>query len=62
MDDDISEIITDTITIKEQQEFSLDNFKKAFDYNSKYGKKPKQVDYIIYPYNKKAYKWTIIIT
>ena len=59
-DDTTSETTTKTFTIKDEQEISLETFKNSFNYNPKYGKIPKQVDYIIYPYNKKPYKWTIM--
>lgn len=58
-DNNTSETLTKTITIKEEQTISLKEFRNAFVYNPKYGKTPKQIDYIIYPYNKKPYKWTI---
>ena len=58
-DDNNSETLTSTIRVKEPQVISLENLKNAFVYNPKYGKQPKSVDYIIYPYNKKPYKWTI---
>ena len=59
-DNGVSETFTETITVKEQQILNLSTFRNAFVYNPKYGKTPKQVDYIIYPYNKKAYKWSIM--
>ena len=59
-DDNLSETLTKTTTIKDLQEVTLNDFKNAFIYNPKYGKPPKQIDYIIYPYNKKPYKWTIM--
>lgn len=59
-DDKTSETLTKTVSIKEPSVLSLQEFKNAFVYNPKYGKIPVQVDYIIYPYNKKPYKWTIM--
>lgn len=59
-DNGVSETFTKTIVAKEQQILDLSTFRNAFVYNPKYGKTPKQVDYIIYPYNKKAYKWSIM--
>jgi peptidoglycan hydrolase-like protein with peptidoglycan-binding domain len=59
-DNSTSEIYTKTLSIKEEQVISLKEFSNAFLYNPKYGKTPIQVDYIIYPYNKKSYKWSII--
>lgn len=61
-DDNTSEVLTQTIKIKEPHTIKLADFRNAFVYNPKYGKTPKQVDYIIYPYNKKPYKWTINYT
>lgn len=59
-DNNISETLSKTLTIKEEDTISLNDFRNAFVYNPKYGKTPKQIDYIIYPYNKKPYKWTIM--
>lgn len=57
-DDGTSETLTKTVSTKDS-EFNLESFKNAFVYNPKCGKTPIQVDYIIYPYNKKPFKWTI---
>ena len=57
-DDDNTETLSKTVTIKEEQTITMSDLKNAFVYNPKYGKAPKQVDYVIYPYNKKPYKWT----
>ena len=60
-DDHTSEVFTETLSIKEQETISLkESFRNAFVYNPKYGKTPRQIDYLIYPYNKKPYKWTIM--
>ena len=60
-DDHTSEVLTKTVSIREQETIRLkEDFRNAFVYNPKYGKAPKQIDYLIYPYNKKAYKWTIM--
>lgn len=59
-DDNTSETYTQTIPIKKKQNITLADLSNAFIYNPKYGKIPKQIDYIIYPYNKKPYKWTIM--
>lgn len=59
-DNDVSETFTKTIKIKEEQDINLRDFQNAFVYNPEHGKAPKQVDFIIYPYNKKPYKWTIM--
>ena len=49
---------TKMVTIKESTTLSLNDLVKAFMYNPKYGKIPRQIDYVIYPYNKTPYKWT----
>lgn len=59
-DDNNSETLTKTISIKDPTKISLEDFRNAFVYNPKYGKIPRQVDYIVYPCNKKSYKWTIM--
>ena len=59
-DDNVSETLTKTFTVKEEQVISLQELQNAFVYNPKYGKEPRQIDYIVYPYNKKPYKWTIM--
>ena len=60
-DDDTSETMTKNTVIKDSQIISLkEDFRNAFVYNPEYGKVPKQIDYFIYPYNKKPYKWTIM--
>ena len=59
-DDKNSETLTKTISIKEPTKIGLNDFKNAFVYNPKFGKAPTQIDYIIYPCNKKPYKWTIM--
>lgn len=58
-DDSTSKTYTKMLTVKELQTLSLNDLKKAFMYNPEYGKIPKQIDYVIYPYNKTPYKWTI---
>lgn len=59
-DDDTSETFTKTLSIKDKQEITLEDFRNAFVYNPKHNGTPKQIDYVIYPYNKKPYKWTIM--
>lgn len=59
-DDNTSETLTKTISVKEPQVVELREFQNAFVYNPKYGKTPKQIDYVIYPYNKKPFKWTLM--
>ena len=58
-DDSTSKTYTKMVTVKDLQKLSLSDLQKAFMYNPEYGKIPKQIDYIIYPYNKTPYKWTI---
>lgn len=58
-DDGTSQTLTSTVSIKEEQTIGLNQFINAFVYNPNNGKEPKQIDYIVYPYNKKPYKWTI---
>lgn len=59
-DKNTTEVFTKTISIKDKTTISLEEFQKAFVYNPKYGKTPIQIDFIVYPYNKKSYKWTIM--
>lgn len=58
-DDNNSETFTETILVKDSKTIGLDDFRNAFVYNPKYGN-PKQIDYVIYPYNQKPFKWTIM--
>ena len=57
-DDSDTNTYTKMVTVKESTTLSLNDLVKAFMYNPKYGKIPRQIDYIIYPYNKTPYKWT----
>ena len=57
-DDSTTKTYTKMLTVKEPKTLSLNDLKKAFMYNPEYGKIPKQIDYVIYPYNKTPYKWT----
>lgn len=59
-DDKTSETISKTFIIKEEQILSIKDLKNVFNFNPKYNKIPKEIDYIIYPYNKKSYKWEIM--
>lgn len=59
-DDGSSDTLTKTVSIKDSFVISLQEFRNAFVYNPKRGKKPVQIDYVVYPYNKKSYKWTIM--
>ena len=54
---DESKVFTNTIPIKDETKLIPNS--NAFLYNPEVGDTPKQVDFIIYPYNKQAYKWTI---
>ena len=54
---DESKVFTNTIPIKDETKLVPNS--NAFLYNPEIGDTPKQVDFIIYPYNKQAYKWTI---
>ena len=54
-----SKTLSETISVKEQ--LKLMPQKKAFIYDPEIGSTPEQVDFIIYPYNKKPYKWTIML-
>lgn len=58
-DSNDSEVFTSNIKVKGQQIITLETLRNAFVYNPKYGKQPKTIEYIVYPYNKKPYKWTI---
>lgn len=60
--DAYSETMSKMFTVREEQAFNLETFSNAFVYNPKYGKTPYQVDYILYVYNNKPYKWTIKYT
>lgn len=60
-DNNTSEVYTKNTIIKDHTTISLDEFSNAFVYNPKHGKSPCRIDYILYPYNKKSYKWTIHI-
>ena len=57
-DDSNTSTYTKMVTVKELTTLSLNDLVKAFMYNPKYGKIPRQIDYVIYPYNKTPYKWT----
>lgn len=59
-DDESSETISKTFSIKELETISLNDFKNAFIFSPKYNKIPREINYVIYPYNKKPYKWTIL--
>ena len=54
-----TKVLTNTVPIKDLSKLAPQQ--NAFIYNPKIGAAPKQVDFIIYPYNKKPYKWTIML-
>lgn len=54
-----TKVLTNTVPIKELTKITPQQ--NAFIYDPKIGAAPKQVDFIIYPYNKKPYKWTIML-
>lgn len=58
-DNNETRILANTIPVKNTTRIIPQQ--NAFIYNIQIGKTPKQVDFIIYPYNKKAYKWTIML-
>lgn len=49
---------SEVLHIKNPETISFMTFQKAFVYDPEYGM-PTQVEFVIYPYNKKPYKWTI---
>ena len=53
------DVKTETITVKEIRQITLSSFKNAFVYSPKHRESPYRIDYIVYPYGKKAYKWTL---
>lgn len=58
-DKSTSETYSQMITVDGSRILSLGDLKKSFVYNPKYGKLPEQIDYIVYPFNKTPYKWTL---
>lgn len=52
------DITSTSLQIKENTKISLSDYQNAFIYNLKQGQMPDSVDFFVYPYNKKAYKWT----
>lgn len=58
-DNERTKIISNTIPVKDITK--IIPHQNAILYDSQTGKSPKQIDFIIYPYNKKAYKWTIML-
>ena len=54
-----TKVLTNTVPIKDLSKLAPQQ--NAFIYDPKIGAAPKQVDFIIYPYNKKPYKWTIML-
>lgn len=47
------------ILVEERADILLESFKSAFVYNPKEGSCPNCVEWVIYPYNKQSYKWTL---
>jgi hypothetical protein len=50
---------TKDIIIDQSTEMSLNEFKSAFIYNPKEGSCPNMLEWVLYPYNKQPYKWTL---
>ena len=59
-DDNTSETISKTYSIKDLQVISMRDLQNAFVFNPVYNKMPREINYVVYPYNKKPYKWTIM--
>lgn len=57
-EDGTSKTESRTVTVKELTGFNFKTFKDCFMYNPELGD-PTVVDFIVYPYNKQAYKWQI---
>ena len=55
------EIASSSLEIKEDKKVSLNKFTNSFIYNIEQGQMPDSVDFFIYPYNKRPYKWTFRI-
>lgn len=55
-----SKTFSEMYYIKNPKTITFMTFQKAFVYDPEYGM-PTQVEFVIYPYNKKPYKWTIQI-
>ncbi len=53
------ETMSKTYQVKELTTISFLDFKKSLLYSITNGSMPKQITYIVYPYNKKPYKWTL---
>ena len=59
-DDNTSETISKTYSIKDLQVISMRDLQNAFVFNPVHNKMPREINYVVYPYNKKPYKWTIM--
>ena len=55
---DNTKTFSEVYQIKNPETITFMTFQKAFVYDPEYGM-PTQVEFVIYPYNKKPYKWTI---
>lgn len=51
---------TKSYVVKEETRMSLEDFRNSFVYNPSIGDVPYMVEYIVYPYGKRCYKWTIV--
>ena len=51
--------LTTTVPVKDR--YKILPQQNAFIYDPQIGETPSQVDFVIYPYNKKPYKWTIML-
>ena len=58
-DDGNSKTITKNVIVREEETIDFTKFSNAFVYDIEYGT-PKQVDFVIYPYDEKTYKWSIV--
>lgn len=56
---DKTRILTKTYPIQGSSQINFIDFEKAFLYDLEYKSTPNKIEYIIYPYGKEAYKWSI---
>ena len=54
-------VFPSSVQLKDNKNISLKDYQNAFLYNIEQGQAPDSVDLFVYPYNKKAYKWTFDI-
>ena len=57
-EDESSKTVSKTLNVKDLTSFSFKEYKESFVYDPEHGD-PVSVDFIVYPYNKQAYKWSI---